>query len=133
MSTRAGFLLGMAVVLSNALAIASAGAVEESRGRESPGYAGSQASAASLSSSAAERRAALQKAEEEERARSREEDLKLIEWARRDRERKALEEEKARQARKQRAQETLGSARPACMIKPVMSDAEIESCRRAGR
>ena len=70
---------------------------------------------------------------DEEKARQREEEMKLVEWARKERERKAAEEEKLRATRRQRAEETISGAQGACTIKPVMSDSEIEACRRAGR
>ena len=75
----------------------------------------------------------LHSAAEEERLRVREEELRLVEWARKERERKAADEEKLRFARRQRAEETFGGPQSSCTIRPVMSDGEIEACRRAGR
>ena len=121
MKIRANLLFAVAASMSIGLGVGNASA-------------GDPAPKPSMTSSATQQAMlSVQSSADEERIKQREEELKLIEWARKERERKAADEEKLRLARKQRAEETISGTHGGCTIKPVMSDSDMEVCRRAGR
>lgn len=94
-----------------------------------PGTAGGPKDSPEEARKRIDQREAQMKAEKDEKARQRAEDERLAALAAKERERRAAEAEQERLARQRRAQQALGGA-GGCVIKPVMTDAEIAACRR---